>query len=146
MTSALKSNRFARPRCRQPRPATLARVGVRLGQELFSRLPHEKLQGEIEARLGADPQMSATETDVLFSSNPHFATVMRASIGEDWLAAWSYAMGRFGAQARQTEGDERRVLERLGEFVKQALRNSNDPVHARVRREITDLIDEWKED
>jgi hypothetical protein len=110
----------------------------------YDRLPHERLRAEIVARVGPDPQMSASETDVLFSSNADFSRALVTSIREDWLAAWFYALGRYGTEARRADGDARQALIGLGEDVKQALRDSTDALHRAVRSDITKLIDEWE--
>lgn len=112
-------------------------------QGAYDQLPHERIRANIVARVGPDPQMSASETDVLFSSNADFSRALLTSIREDWLAAWFYALGRYGTDAHRADGEARQVLTGLGEDVKQALRESTDALHQAVRADITELIDEW---
>jgi hypothetical protein len=102
------------------------------------------IRPDIEQRDGAErilgkDQERLPERLVLFAGNEQFDAELRAAVRERWIAAWLYLRHLNTSDATYPE-DVRTELLVVSQLVQHALTSSQDPRHARLRREIRDLL------
>jgi len=110
-------------------------------QEPITRLPHEEMRNNLQAKFGKDPQKKGS-FPILFSTNPEFARELGGNLQERWIAAWAYLRSRYSPDEFTSNPELRQELVALGEEVVQTLSKSSDPNHKRISEGIVDLIDE----
>ncbi len=111
-------------------------------QEAITRSPEEELRAFVESHTGLDPESRAGAYPSLFAGNREYASELRRSVQERWIAAWYYLSRRYDDKAFEDDPELRRRRRELGEIVFRWL-SKRDRDHKRIRAEILPFLDEY---